>query len=159
MGWVSLSLRKQTLRAEINAKELRDIQLSREIRAIHRNLSYDQSVYNKDKKRELAAAKEGYMELRNERTENNYEYGSDEYNEWYLEYQEAQTDYQEAKVEINEYYDDIMAEIEEEASDREAQLQEEQTQLENERRIRVKNILNQATLSGRFDTSNPYKLK
>lgn len=36
---------------------------------------------------------------------------------------------------------------------------EKQTQLENERKTRVKNILNQATLSGRLDTSNPYKLK
>ncbi|MBQ8848603.1 MAG: hypothetical protein IJ003_06630 [Candidatus Gastranaerophilales bacterium] len=130
MGWVSLSLRKQTLRAEINAKELRDIQLSREIRAIHRNLSYDQSVYNKDKKRELAAAKEGYLELRANKPERSDDPNDTAYSDWYLEYQDAQADYQEAKVEINEYYDDIMAEIEEEASEREAQLQEEQTQLE-----------------------------
>ena len=33
----------------MNSRELRDIQLSREIRGIHRNLSYEQSIFNKNK--------------------------------------------------------------------------------------------------------------
>ena len=127
MGWVSLTLRKLSLRESINSHELRDIQISRQMRSIHRALSYDQSVHTSAKKLELQEAKEAILDLRDRKPE---DYGSNEYNEWYQEYTDAQTDYQEEKMNINEYYDEILNEIEEESTDEETILQEEQTSLE-----------------------------
>ena len=126
MGWVTLTLRKLTLRAEISSLELRDIQMSRQIRSVQRNLSYEQSVFNNNKKQELSAAKADYLEIRDNRPE----VGSDEYNEWQLEYSAAREDYEAQKQDINDYYDDIMNELEEAATDEETRLQEEQTTLE-----------------------------
>ena len=126
MGWVTLTLRKLTLRAEINSLELRDIQMSRQIRSVQRNLSYEQSVFNNNKKQELSTAKAEYLEIRNNRPE----IGSDEYEQWKLDYSQAQEDYNAQKEDINSYYDDIMQELEEAASDEETRLQEEQTTLE-----------------------------
>ena len=127
MGWVTLSLRKLSLRAEINALEMRDIQMSRQIRSIQKELSYEQSIFNKSKKEELFAAKQPYLDMREERPD-----GDDQqaYNEWSVEYSDAQRDYEERKQEINQYYDDMMQELEEEATDEETRLQEEQTVLE-----------------------------
>ena len=126
MGWVTLTLRKLTLRAEVNSLELRDLQISREIRKNQRNLSYEQSVFNNSKKQELAAAKADYLEIRDQRPDTS----SDEYSEWQLDYSAAQEDYQAQKQDINDYYDDIMSELEEAATDEETRLQEEQTTLE-----------------------------
>lgn len=129
MAWICLNLRKQSLLADINSTELRDLQLGRKRRAVHRNKSYDQSVINRSKKLELADAKEAYMALRESKPE---DYGSDEYNEWYQSYTEAQEDFNFAKTEINDYYDMILQEMEEEAADEEAIIDEEQTYLEAE---------------------------
>ena len=103
MSWVTLTLRKLTLRAEINSLELRDIQMSRQIRSIQRNLSYEQSIYNNSKQHELNAAKSAYLEIRDDRPETD----SDEYADWQLDYSAAREDYEAQKQDINDYYDEI----------------------------------------------------
>ncbi len=126
MSWVTLTLRKLTLRAEINSLELRDIQMSRQIRSIQRNLSYEQSVFNNSKKHELADAKSSYLEIRDNRPETD----SEEYADWQLDYSAAREDYEAQKQDINDYYDDILSELEEAATDEETRMQEEQTTVE-----------------------------
>lgn len=128
MGWVSLTLRKLSLRSGIQASELRDIQISRAIRSNNRQLSADQSIQNKSKQEELEAAKADYMEVRDDKPEAD----SPEYNEWYQSYAEAKEDFESQKLDINNYYDDILKELEEEATDRETRYQEEQTTLESQ---------------------------
>ena len=126
MGWVTLTLRKLTLRAEINSLELRDLQLSRKTRSIQRNLSYEQSIYNNSKQHELNAAKSAYLEIRDNRPETD----SADYADWQLDYSAAREDYEAQKQDINNYYDDILSELEEAATDEETRIQEEQTTLE-----------------------------
>jgi len=126
MGWVTLTLRKLTLRGEINSFEMRDIQMSRQIRSIQRNLSYEQSIFNNKKKHELADAKKEYLAIRDARPD----VKSDEYQTWQLDYNDAREDFEGQKQDINDYYDDIMNELEEAATDEETRLQEEQTSLE-----------------------------
>ena len=129
MGWVTLNGRTLTLRTDINQMELQDIALSREIRGIQRNLSYQQSVYNKEKKRDLANAKREMNQVREAKPED-AKYGSNAYNEWNTTYQEKRSEFEEQKVEIEDYYDGLLEEIEQEATDRETEKQEEQTVLE-----------------------------
>lgn len=126
MGWVTLTLRKLTLKAEISSAQFQDIQLSRQLRSTQRHLSYDQSVFNSEKKAELRDAKAAYMEIRKNRPD----IGSEEYENWKVEYANAQEDYQAQKQDIEDYYDDIMEELEQEAQDEETRIQEEQTTLE-----------------------------
>lgn len=128
MGWVTLSLRKLTLRSQINDFELEDLKLSRQLRTVHRHLSYDKSVLNSDKNQELRAAKEGYLEARDKRPD----ITSDEYAEWQQTFADAREDYQSAKADIEDHYDTLMEDIEEEATDKENEIQEEQTVLEAE---------------------------
>ncbi len=127
MGWVTLTLRKLTLRSEVNSLELRDLQMSRQIRGIQRNLSYEQSVYNKLKTQELNEAKKTYLEIRDGERPS---VSSSEYAEWQLKYSAANEDYQDQKQNINNYYDDILNELEEAATDEETRIQEEQTTVE-----------------------------
>lgn len=129
MGWVTLTLRKLTLRAEINNLELRDLQLSRELRRVHREKSYEQSVYNRAKKEELAAAKSALDNIRNSKS-SDWEYGSNEYKQWQEQYALAKEDYEGQKLDINNYYDDLQNEMEEETTDKETEIQDEQTEIE-----------------------------
>lgn len=129
MAWITLALRKQTLKAEVNSLNYEDIQLSRKVRSVHRHLSYQQSVFNAAKTRELREVKAKYMEVRNARPD----IDSDEYNEWQLEYRDAQEDYQEQKQNIEDYYDDLNEEIETEAQDEEDELQDQITTTETQR--------------------------
>ena len=126
MGWVSLSLRKLSLRANISNLELRDIQISRTLRQTQRQLSYEQSIMKNNRSGELRDIKEVYDEIKGDRPEMD----SEEYNEWYMEYQDAREQYEFEKNEIQTYYDDQLAMLEDEAADKEALLQEEQTTVE-----------------------------
>ena len=126
MGWVSLSLRKLSLRANISNLELRDIQISRTLRQTQRNLSYEQSIMTNNRTGELRDIKAVYDEIKGDRPE----IDSDEYNEWYMDYQDAREQYEFEKNEIQQYYDDQLAMLEEEAADKEAMLQQEQTTVE-----------------------------
>ena len=128
MGWITLSLRKLTLKAQINDLELQDIKLSRQLRTLHRHLSYDQSVFNNDKKAELSDAKKEYDELRKERQ--NYQVGTPEYDEWQKRFSDVKEDYEAEKLEINDYYDDILTELEEESTEEETRIQQEQAEIE-----------------------------
>ena len=127
MGWVSLSLRKLSLRSAISNLELRDIQISRTLRQTQRQLHYDQSIINNNKASELKEIKNIYDEVKDRRPE---EMGTEEYNEWYMEYQDAREEYEYQKLEISEFYEAQLATLEEEAADKEAQLQQEQTTVE-----------------------------
>ena len=127
MGWVSLSLRKLSLRANVSNLELRDIQISRTLRQTQRQMSYEQSILKNNRSGELRDIKSTYDEIRNDRPE---DMQSEEYNEWYMEYQQAREDYEFEKNEIQTYYDDQLAMLEDEAADKEALLQQEQTTVE-----------------------------
>jgi len=129
MGWITLALRKQALKSQVNELNYEDIQLSRKKRAVHRHLSYQKSAYNSDKKAELAAIKEPYLEMRNSRPE----VSSAEYNEWSEEYSAAKEDYQFQKDDIETYYNDLNEEIEAEAQDEEDFIDEEITRVEAQR--------------------------
>ena len=129
MGWVTLTARKQALRLAMSSLEKRDIDISRQIRASHRQYSYDQSIFKNNKAYELREIKDTYDEVRDERPEDRE---SDEYNEWYQEYQFAKEDYEAAKYDINEMYEAELAMIEEESQDNEAMLQQEQATIESQ---------------------------
>ncbi len=126
MGWVTLTLRKQTLKSSINTAEFQDIQLSRKLRATQRHLSYDQSIYNADKSQELKDAKSAYTNIKNQRPS----VDSTEYEQWKVDYANAQEEYNAQKQDIEDYYDGIMSELEDEAATEENRVQEEQTSLE-----------------------------
>ncbi len=128
MSWVSLTMRKLNLRSSIEAKESRDLQISRAVRLNKRQLSADQSIQNRFKDEELNDAKMQYMDVRDDKPESD----SPDYNEWYQTYAEAKEDYEAQKLDINNYYDDILNELEEEATDIETRYQEEQTAIESE---------------------------
>jgi len=126
MGWVSLSLRKQSLRQAINDTEMQDIALSRQLRSFQRQSSYDQTIFNNDKTQELRDAKEPLDEMR----KNRLSVDDPNYEEWREQYEEAKEDYEAEKLNINDYYDDIMNELEEESSDTESRIVNEQDQLQ-----------------------------
>ena len=129
MAWMTLALRKQNLKAEINSLTLEDIQLSRKVRSVHRTLSYEQSVFSSEKKSELRDAKSAYLEIRKQRPD----VDSEQYEQWKVEYAEAQEDYQAQKQDIEDYYEDLNTQIEEEAQDEEDALQEQITRVETQR--------------------------
>lgn len=128
MGWVALSLRKQSIKAAIADDELRLLQISRNIRSIQRHSGYDQSVFNSQKTQELNDAKEAYDEVRDRRPS----VDSDDYAEWKEEFAEAKEDYEAQKVDINDYYDGISEELEQDAQEQQTALEDEQTQVETE---------------------------
>ena len=129
MGWISLALRKQALKSQINELNYEDIQLSRKKRAVHRKLSAEQASYNADKRAELKDIKEVYLKVRGARPDPK----SEEYQDWYYEYQCAQEDYQSQKQDIEEYYDDLNEEAETEAQDEEDAIDDEVTRVEAQR--------------------------
>lgn len=126
MGWVTLTLRKQTLKADINETQFQDIQLSRELRAVSRNLSYEKSVFNTKKSSEVESAKETLNKIRDQRPS----IESDEYKEWRQEYSDAREEYLAKKQDIEDYYDTVLEDLENDATDNENAKQDEQTQLE-----------------------------
>ena len=128
MGWITLTLRKKSLQLNIQEYELRDIELSRQQRRVHRQLSYDQSVCEADRTEELRVSKEKYVAVRNARPS----VQSEEYAEWSVEYAIAKEVYEEEKLYINDYYDGINEELETDATDEETRIQDEQTSLEAE---------------------------
>ena len=129
MAWISLAIRKQSLKASVNELTYQDIQLSRKVRSVHRHLSREKAVYNADMKKELSAIKEVYMQVRNQRPA----VDSEEYNQWRDECNEAQEDYQSYKQDIQDYFDDLNEEIEAEAQDEEDALQDQITETETQR--------------------------
>ena len=126
MAWTTLTLRKKDLKNTINIHELRDIELSRETRAVQRQLSYNQSIFNAEKTKELRDAKSDYSAVKKDRPG----IKDDDYQEWQQKYADAKEDYEEQKTNIEEYYDSEMNEIEEEATDRENDIEQERTTLE-----------------------------
>ncbi len=129
MAWISLALRKQSLKADINELTNYDIQLSRKKRQVHRHLSYEQSANKSAKTAELRAIKEPYMALRKMRPDTK----SENYQDWQNAYNDAKEDYQAQKADIEDYYDELNEELETEAQDEEDQIDEEITQTETQR--------------------------
>lgn len=128
MGWITLTLRRDSLEINGNNLEMRDLQLSRRMRTIQKNLAHDQSVFSKNKKSELAKIKATYDEVKNKRT--GLEYGSDEYNQWQTDYAAAKEEYEAQKLEIENYYTDMNNEAEEESTDKENEIKDEQVTVE-----------------------------
>ena len=67
MAWITLSLRKQSLKAEANDLELQDLSLSREKRSIQRNLAYQKSILQAEETSEIKDAKDEYNAVKNKR--------------------------------------------------------------------------------------------
>lgn len=129
MAWITLSLRKQSLQSQVTELNNEDVQLSRQQRAVHRHLSYEESVFDTQKKSELRKAKSDYLKIRNERPD----IDSEEYEEWKVEYSAAQEDYQSQKQDIEDYFDSIKEELESESQDEEDTIQEQITRTETQR--------------------------
>ena len=60
MGWVTLTLRRQVLTKSSNDIELRDIELSRQLRNTQNQYAYDETLCQNDKNIELNKAKDEY---------------------------------------------------------------------------------------------------
>jgi len=133
MGWVTLTLRKEALDINGNNLEMRDLQLSRNMRVIQKNLSYEQSVFNKSKKTELAKIKADYDKVKDARpvgSDGKIDTQSEEYATWQQEYATAKEEYESAKLEIENYWTDQNNSAEEESTDRENEIKDEQTTVE-----------------------------
>lgn len=128
MGWVTLSLRKHTLRSQINDFELQDITLSRQLRTVQRHLAYDKSILHTDKKSEIDEAKKPYKEA----IQNRPKVSDPTYAEWEANYTEVKQKFEEDRNDIEDYYESKVSELEDESTDRENQIQEQQTSLESE---------------------------
>ena len=147
MGWVTLSLRKQTLQADINELNFQDIQLSRKIRGVQRHLSYETSVFDSEKSASLKEARTDYDSAkkgrpsRSEYTAENYNGDEDAakeaynqaYDEWKANYDEARENYLADKEEIEDEYDDMKEMLEEEAKNQEDAYNDQKTQVETQR--------------------------
>jgi hypothetical protein len=131
MAWITLALRKQTLKAEISDLNFEDLQLSREKNAVHRHLAYEQSIFEAQAKRELKEAKEasGLEELKKNRPS----VQDDSYEEWKVEYAEAKEEYEAYKQDILDMMDEIKTELEEEAKEKEEAIDEQITIVETQR--------------------------
>ena len=133
MGWITLTLRKESLDIDANNLELRDLQLSRRLRLIQKNLRRDQSIFTRNKKNELAKIKAEYDSVKDRRPvgeDGKIDTGSDEYATWQQDYAMAKEEYEAAKLEIENYYSDVNNELEEEATDRENEIKDQQTTVE-----------------------------
>lgn len=129
MAWVTLALRKQTLQAEINELTYQNIELSRNLRQVHRHLSYETSIFEGAKSRELKEIKGEYDELR----KNRVSVGEEGYQEWKDQFEIAREEYQAQKQDIEDYYDVVKKELEEEAQADEDRINDEQTRVETQR--------------------------
>ena len=130
MAWITLALRKQSIQRDISEKNCYILELSRSIRATHRHLSYDQSIYNHDKTAELRDAKEAYNQAKQNRPDVS---DSEAYEKWKVDYTQAQEEYQAKKCDIEDYYDGINQDLEEEAQMEEDHFNELKTQAETQR--------------------------
>jgi hypothetical protein len=129
MAWITLSLRKQSLQSEVNGLNNEDVQLSRQQRAVHRHLSYEESVFDTKEKADLRKEKAAYLEIRDNRPD----IDSKEYEDWKQKYAAAQEDYMAKKQDIQDYYDGVREDIESEAQDEEDRIQEQITRTETQR--------------------------
>ena len=146
MGWVTLSLRKQTLQADINELNFQDIQLSRKIRGVQRHLSYETSVFDSEKSARLKEARADYDEIKKGRpsrsdyqdqngelTDEQKEKYNEAYEDWKTDYNEAREEYLAEKEEIEDEYDDMKEMLEEEAKNQEDAYNDQKTQVETQR--------------------------
>ena len=129
MSWITLTLRKQTLRGEINDAELQLLTVSRRRNAVLREKSYHTSIFRAQKNAELA---EAYVEIKELRDQGrDLDKDSDEYKDWQQEYAFAKEDYMQEKQNIENYYDELIEEVEEETTEKENEFDEEQTEIES----------------------------
>lgn len=147
MGWITLTLRKQTLRAAINNKELQDLEISHQRRALSRQKNYENSILSNQQESELEMAKQstGYQDARDKYQEllaSSSDY-SDRDSTEYAEYKEAlseaaneyslaKSEYDEQRTNIENYYDNEKQELEEESTRKENIFDDEQTQIETQ---------------------------
>ena len=128
MSWVTMNLRTGTNKVQINNLELRDIQYSRELRSIHRELAFNKTRLNNEQKNKEKELKEEYDAKRKERPD----VKSDEYNTWATEFAEIKEDYEANKLDNDEFYESYQADLEEEATAEENFIQTQQNELEAE---------------------------
>lgn len=143
MGWVTLTLRKQTLRAQMNSYEFQDLTLSMQRRSLERQKSYDLSSLKVQQASLFAPVKDEYQKAKDEYQDylrNKYSSDEDdssssssnnELNLMQMDYQAAKEKYEEDKAAIEDYIDTIKEEVEAEATDKETKLDEEQTEIES----------------------------
>ena len=149
MGWVTLALRKASLKQEHSYYQLRLLQISREKRQMARRKSYEsQSILN-DQNQALAPLKETYYgnrqsimdEIKQTREAakaagediSTYTNGNGKtVADLQMELSNAQLDYQEQVNDEKTFYEDELAILEEEAADEELILDQEQIEVETQ---------------------------
>lgn len=131
MGWITLTLRKQTLLIEHNELELEDLELSRQLRRNSRFLNKETVKLNTQKQCELTTSgiKKEYDAICKDKRRN-ADTTSEEYKKWYQDYADAKQAWEDEKDRIKTEYEDKQAVLEEEATDMETDIQTIQTQVE-----------------------------
>ena len=145
MGWVTLSLRKRELKQEHQYYQLRDLQISREKRALARQKSYEMAVLQADQKADENAVKSQYdysgimaeiSSLRASITSDMSEADKTAINQQIAdkqnEYQQTIVQKTEAINDIKSEYDQRKADLEEEVGDQETELEMEQVDVETQ---------------------------
>jgi len=152
MGWVTLTLRRKELTAAHASYQMRELELGRQQRSVHRKYAALQSEIKADAKQQLAGLREAYQSERSAamgkmesliaqmKTE---EAGTGDgstgavkqstSSEWALiqqELAEAQEKYQFAKAGVEEYKEEEIAMYEEMANEEETDIELEKTDVE-----------------------------
>ena len=136
MGWVTLTLRKLSLTESIQNGEMQNLNYSRRLRGIQRQLSFDKTVVMNDRQEEIELAKEDYDDWYDKKPEKTNEDGTEnedydkDYEEWSDTLRDKSEEYQDAKLDIETTYDIVLQNIEEAATELETDIQEQQTTLE-----------------------------
>lgn len=117
MGWITLSQTEVGLIKAINQGQMDDLNLSRQINQIKRELGLDQTFIQNEMEREIENEKQPYLEVLELRDD--LEVGTNEYNDWTIQYRAAQEAFLASKNDIMSEYDIILNNLEQEATDKE----------------------------------------
>jgi len=147
MGWVTLSLRKRELKQEHQYYQLRDLQISREKRALARQKSYEfAKLQAQQKEEELAISKNSEYDygsvmteitnlrksITSDMSEDDKKAINDQIADKQTEYQNKVTAKTGAINDIKTFYDQQKADIEQEVGDEETELEMEQVDVETQ---------------------------
>ena len=132
MGWVTLTVRKQSLKRQHNDYELQLLEISHSRRQLSRGKQSELSLMNYDKQTEIENLKDstGYNEYKEEYQQALKDGDKESVSEAAQAYSAAKADFDEQKEYVTQYYDNESEELESETTERENDLDEEQTQIE-----------------------------
>ena len=130
MGWVTLTMRKKTLKVQHNNYELELLQISSQRRALARGKRAQLAALKAQQTAEINSlagydqAKENYQEQLESKDKDNIATAQ-------FAYQEAKAEYEQQKAQIQAFYEDEKEDLEAETTEQENELDEEQTELES----------------------------